>query len=105
MIITTHILAFPLLVLLWTLDAYAFLLVARMILSRIGSMHTNRIAMLLQEFTDPLLCGVQRQLTSWRGRAVPSWAPWLTLMAMILLVRHLLIWALLSFAGTPGGSS
>lgn len=55
MIITTHILAMPLVVLLWTIDAYVFLLTARLVLQHIPAGWARRAGATLAPLTNGIL--------------------------------------------------
>ncbi len=95
MIVTTNILAFPLVVLIWLVDTYVCLLGARMCLQHSSADWARRVTLLLREATDPVMKGVHRRLSTWRGRTVPSWVTWLSVILGALLLRHLLILLLL----------
>lgn len=90
MIITTNILALPLVLILWTLDAYAFLLSARLVLQSIHAAWASRANVHLTALTEPVVRPAERLMRR-LSPTMPSWMTACTVLLALLLGRWMLI--------------
>ena len=88
---STHILAAPVVLVIWALDMYIFLSSARFVLRRLSAGWARRICTGLKPFTDPVPNAIERYFLKNRSKPVPAWLPWLVAMCAILVARHLLV--------------
>ena len=91
MIYTTNILALPLIIIVWVVDTYLLLLLARAILRRLSSACAAKLYASLKPFTDPPLQIVKQWLTRRSKKPVPHWLPWAIVMFGGLILRHLIV--------------
>jgi uncharacterized protein YggT (Ycf19 family) len=96
MIYTTNVFAAPLIMVVWAIDVYVFLLSLRLLLSQLPSALDSRFCRGLGLFTDPVVETVRRWLFKCRRKPVANWMPCLTVVFAGLIVRHLLIWVVVS---------
>ena len=96
MIYTTNILALPLVVILWIVDAYFFLLMAYGILTRLSGERVSQLRLALNPFIEPLLGLVKRRLERCATRPIKQWVPWAVVISAGLIVRHLLVLLIVS---------
>ena len=95
-IYTTSILALPIVILVWVLDTYLLMTAARHLLRRLSDKRAVRACRCLRQFTDPPAEAVRHWLRSRRDRAVPSWLPWLFVIAAVVVLRHVLVMIIVS---------
>ena len=92
MIYTTHILAAPLVLLVWCIDVYIFMVCVRLVLGRLRGAGLAKARLLLQQFTD----GIPQALYVWMSakarQPVREWVPWLIVLSSCFILRQLLIW-------------
>jgi len=88
---TTSILALPVVILIWVLDTYLLMAAARHLLRRFSGNRAVRACRCLRQFTDPPAEAFRHWLQSRGDRAVPSWLPWLFVIAAVMVLRHVLI--------------
>ena len=81
----------PIVLLLWTIDAYAFAIVARVILMRLNITRNATATLALREIVDPLAEVVKRWMRAGTHRPVRSWVPWTVLFGGILVARYLIV--------------
>jgi uncharacterized protein YggT (Ycf19 family) len=96
MIYTTNVFAAPLIMVVWAIDIYVFLLSLRLLLSQLTSTFDSRFCRGLGLFTDPIVETVRRWLLKCRREPVANWMPCLTVVFAGLIVRHLMIWIVVS---------
>lgn len=89
-LVPTNLLAFPLFVLLWTLDAYLVAIVLRVVLCQLGTQRNGRLCSALMELIDPLAQRVEHRLQVWRCRPSPRWMTWAIIVTALLLARSIL---------------
>lgn len=93
-VVTTSILALPLIVLLWVLEGYVLLVCVRLVFARLTNLSwAARICDRLKPFTDPLPEAVRRLLSRRFRRPVASWLPWLVAIGGALLMEQLVVLA------------
>ena len=85
-----HILALPVLLLIWSIDLWLLLASVRLILGWIPA--AGRACQALSRLTDPVPQVVHGWLSRRRQKPVPAWLPWLIVTVSSLLLRHILIW-------------
>jgi len=86
----TSILALPIVILIWVLDTYLIMTAARHLLRRSSGDRAVRACSCLRHFTDPPAEAVRHWLLLRTARAVPSWLPWLFVITVVVVIRHLL---------------
>lgn len=96
MIIHTNILALPLILLVWVLDAYLLIAFVRLVLSRVSGMQSKPLYLSLQQLTDGIPSRVNRWIAGWRDVSNPSWLPWLVVLVSLIVIRHLVVWVLVT---------
>jgi uncharacterized protein YggT (Ycf19 family) len=96
MIYTTNVFAAPLIMVVWAIDVYVFMFSLRLLLSQLPSTLDSRFCRGLGLFTDPVVETVRRWLFKYRRKPVANWMPCLTVVLAGLIVRHLLIWVVVS---------
>lgn len=98
MMIYTSILAGPLILIVWTIDTWLFLASLRLILGRVARIRDNQLYLSLRALTDGIPTCVDEWLALQRLQRNPRWLPWLVVLSGVVVIRHLLIWGLLSVA-------
>lgn len=96
MIITTDFLALPLVVLLWSLDAFITLASARLILGQLAPDWAGRASQGLAPLTDWAPDILRRLVVNWFKRPLPSWAVWAIVIGAALVLRNVLVGTLLA---------
>jgi hypothetical protein len=91
MIHTTNILAAPLLIIAWGIDAYLFLATARLIFGQLPATRESQLSHALKKIVDPLAQWLNRKASAWFHRPGPPWLPWTIVFVGCLTVRHLLL--------------
>ena len=91
MTITTTILATPFIIAIWSLDAFTWLLVARLVLGHLATTSDTTVVKTLGELVAPLQQAVGRKLAGWRQRPLPGLMAWIVLVVLLLGARHVLI--------------
>ncbi len=71
----------------WLCDACLALVVTRLILDRIGQGVGQSLAAPVRAITDLLVDTVDRQISAWRGRPVPTWVSWAILVLFLMSFR------------------
>ncbi len=90
MIITTNILAAPLVALVWAADTYVVLATLRLVLERVVGVPNRSWFAGLRQLTDGPAQWVASWVDQWRPGS-PAWLPWSLVIASALAVRHLLL--------------
>lgn len=88
---TIPLLLLPPLLLLWALDAYLFVMVFRLILSKCHTAWASQVCSGLKPLTDPIPDAVRRRLAAKGNKPVPDWLPWLMTFGGGVLLRYLLV--------------
>jgi hypothetical protein len=96
MVVITNILALPLALLLWSLDAFITLASARLILGQLAADWAGRASRGLAPLTDWAPDSLRRLVVSWFKRPLPSWAVWATVIGAALVLRNVLVGTLLA---------
>jgi len=91
MIVTTNILAIPLAMGIWAIDAYLLLASVRLGLARCSAPWARRLCNSLREFTDGIPAALVQWVSTWRRRPPPSWAAWCVVLGGALVLRHLIV--------------
>jgi hypothetical protein len=93
---TTHILAVPVMIILWTIDVWIFLMAIRPILSILPYPVCTQLSHNLHLLSDPIVFRLNRWMRTRLHRSTPAWAGHALLLAIFVLIHHLLIWLILS---------
>ena len=88
---TTNILVLPLVLLIWSVDVYLLIVSLRLILGQLSATRNSRLRQAFQEIVDPIPNRVSAWLQERRDRPSPGWAPWIIVIGVGLVVRHLLV--------------
>ena len=96
MIIHTNILALPLILLVWALDAYLLIALIRLVLGGVRAMQSKPLYLCLQQLADGIPNRVDRWIAGWREVSNPSWLPWLVVLVSLIVIRHLVVWVLVT---------
>jgi hypothetical protein len=94
-IISYHLLAVFLFLIIWAIDAFLFLTAMRFVLAKREGSGVARYGPLLTQLTDPARDAVQRWLAAHSFRPLP-WLPWTVLVALLLVIEAILMKILLS---------
>ena len=95
MIYTTNILAGPLILIIWCIDAYIFLASVRLILGRLRATTLAQVRVNLQQFTDPLPQSLHMWMSARLRRPLRPWMSWAIVLFGCIVLRHVLIWIVL----------
>jgi hypothetical protein len=87
----TNPFALPLLILIWTLDAWLWLACIRLILDKIPSVRMNIFCQSLRQLTNPLPNTINRWFSRFTRKLMPAWLKWSTAIVAAIILRHLLI--------------
>ena len=91
MTITTTILTTPAIIAILSLDAFTWLLAARLVLGHLAGTRDTAAVRAIMELVDPVHHAVGRKLASWRQEPVPGWMVWLVLVVLLIGSRHVLV--------------
>jgi len=91
MIFITNPLALPLLILIWSLDAWLWLVAIRLIIDKVPSNKLVHIRQGLRQFTDPLLNVTGEWMSYLAKRPIPTWLMWILTILMAMIFRHVLL--------------
>lgn len=86
-VIPIPILASPLGIVVAAIDAYLIVAAAYFLLRRFATDFPESRHHILRRVVEGPIEYANRRLTKWRGRAVPSWAPWVTVVTALVVVR------------------
>ena len=100
MIITTNILAAPLILLIWAADMLLLMISLRFLFDHLPSLRASKLSQLLHAVTDPAQQAISRRLAASRGRTASPSACWAILIVGLILLHHLLAWIILSVCST-----
>ena len=90
MIYFTNILAGPLVLILWLIDAYLFVSSVRLLLGQFQGASSLAACETLQRFTDPLPQALRSWLARRRSGPTSMWSAWLIVLLGGLVLRCLL---------------
>jgi len=102
---TTSFLALPILLLIWAIDFYLILVAAQLLLSGLRARWAAPLASQLQPIVDRIPNVLGRLLARRRDSCPPSWLPWLIVLSLAFVLRHLCLLFILKFLCTKGASS
>ena len=91
MIHTTNILAAPLLITAWGIDAYLFLATVRLIFGQLPATRESQLSHALKEIVDPLPQRIDRQISARLHKSTPRWASWAIVFFGGLIIRHVVL--------------
>ena len=92
---TNNILAGPLVLIIWCIDAYIFLASVRLILGRLRATTLAQVRVDLQQFTDPLPQSLHMWMSARLRRPLRPWMSWAIVLFGCIVLRHVLIWIVL----------
>ena len=93
---TSHLLAGPLVMLIWTIDIFIFLVGIRWFLAKARSSLAVQVRSGIQALSDPLPTVVGAWLAKTMHRAAPRWLPWVIVVTGAITIRQLLAVAVLA---------
>jgi hypothetical protein len=100
--ITTNTLAFPLMLLLWTINGLLFIAVWRLILGKVAP--SSGFCRGLVQCTDPFVQAVQHWCEArWERSVATAWF-WAGALLLLFMARQVCLHALVSIAGTGAAS-
>jgi uncharacterized protein YggT (Ycf19 family) len=91
MVTVTHAYLFPLVVAIWTIDAYVFLIGVRLVARQLPAASTSTFTRCLAELVDPIPARLRRWLSAGCRQPVREWVAWLIVIALLLVARHLVL--------------
>ena len=94
-----NMLALPLVLSIWVVDAYLLGLLARGILSRLPNRGGSQLRSCLNQFTEPLFRAVKYRLQRHAAKPIKSWVPWAVIVLAGLIIRHFLLVLLIALQG------
>ena len=92
MIIVTSMFNLPFLMLIWLIDAYLFLALARLVLGNLPKCRQTQGYSQIRLMTDWLIDPVHWKLVHLTGGPVPRWVPWGVTILILCLIRQVLAW-------------
>lgn len=93
MIITPlHPIMLPLAVAIWSVDAFLWIVLIRLLLSRLPRFWAASASWGLAAITDPTQLAVRRWILRLTGHFCSSWLCWTILIVCLLVAHHLLVW-------------
>jgi hypothetical protein len=96
MIFITSIFNLPLLIVIWLIEAYVFLAVARLILANISMGRQSSLYRQVKSLTDPIPDLISQHLGRVSSVSVPFWLPWVIVMLFLCFIRQILVWIVIS---------
>lgn len=96
MVVITNPLVLPVLVLVWSIDAWLWLASIRLVLYRLHSGPAGRIGQALAKVTDPLPGATGRCIYRFTTRQPPLWLTWLLTVLTVVAVRYVVVSVLVS---------
>ena len=97
--IPVTILSVPLVIAMWAIDSVLFLVVARLILGRIGPMRVTASYRSLEQLIDPVAARIGRWLSHRTGRSVRQGAQWMAFILGLCTARWVVVLLLLLAVG------
>lgn len=94
MIIVNNPFILPLLMIMWSVDAWLFLALIRLILEKIAP--TNQFSKTITLLTDLLPQLVKRWVLQWFKKTMTTKAAWLLTIVGIIMLRRILVWFVIS---------
>jgi hypothetical protein len=91
MIFVTNLFYMPFLLLIWLIEAYLLLTVARLIIAAVPSARTSHLYHQLKLLVDPIPNKLRWHLAKWLKARIPSSLPWLIVVSGGCVVRQMLI--------------
>ena len=90
MIFISNLFVLPLLVIIWSADAWLWLATIRLLLGKITSAN-NSFYNALRCLADPLPEYVRHITTKWSSKSLPYWMPWLMCFIGLMILRYALL--------------
>ena len=91
MVFITNTINFPIIILIWLIDAYLFLAVVRLIIARIAGTRQKSFYQQLSLLTDWLPNIVGKYLIKFGNVSSPSWLCWVIVIIIGCILRQILI--------------
>lgn len=91
MVIYTNPITLPILVLIWSMDAWIWLAAIRIFLCRVESSYASQISRAIAQVTDPITELVSRTIRHFTPRRLPQWLLLLVTALAMITVRQLLL--------------
>lgn len=96
MVVIRNPLVLPVLVLLWSIDAWLWLASIRLVLFRVHTGPAGRIGQGLAKITDPLPGATGQCIRQLTTRQPPLWLTWLLTVFAVVAVRSVVVSVLVS---------
>jgi len=87
----TNLFNLPLLILIWIIELYLFLALARLVVARIPSARQSAFYQHLKLLTDFVPEALSRKLAKKKDAPVPSWLSWFIVILSGFIIRQILI--------------
>jgi len=82
----------PLAIGIWSVDAFLWIVLCRLLLSRLPLSWAASTSWGLAALADPAQRGVQRAVFRLMGNYCSNWQSWIVLIIALLVVHHFLLW-------------
>ncbi len=92
------ILASPLGIVVAAIDTYLIVAAAYVLLRRFAIDFPESRHHMLRRIVDGPIEAANRTLVKWRGRAVPSWAPWVGVVTLLIALRTVAVQLIMAMA-------
>ena len=89
MIIISNPFVFPILVIIWSMDAWLWLASVRLILEKL--IPNNQLTISLSKIVDPLAKLADRLMLKYLKKRLPQWLSWIAIFFTLISIRYLLI--------------
>ncbi len=87
----------PVLILIWSMDAWLWLALIRLALHRTRSGPAGEINRVIANITDPLTRSTDRWLNHFTRTSAPPWLSWIVTLLAVALMRQLLLSLLIAY--------
>lgn len=87
-----HPMMLPLAVAIWSVDAFLWIVLCRLLFSRLRRYWATSATWGLAALADPVQRAVQHGILRLTGNYCSSWQCWIILIVGLLVAHHLLVW-------------
>ena len=91
MVIYTNPITLPILVLIWSMDAWLWLAAIRAVLCRLESVHANHICQAIAQVIEPITELAKRTISRFTTRQIPQWSLLLAAALAMITIRQILL--------------